>query len=50
MHLTCGEPFVSGPVITMLAVRIALWDQAFLIESKRQPFPGTLLNYPQFHV
>src|SRR5947199_10388841 len=50
MHLTCGQPFVSGRVTTMVAGRIALWDQASLTESNRlHRLPSKLLSYSQFH-
>jgi hypothetical protein len=40
----------SLPVCTTLAGRIALWDQAFLIESNRlHQFPSKLLKYPEFY-
>jgi hypothetical protein len=45
----CGEPSVSGPVVTMLAGRIARWDRAFLTESNRL-LSSKLPNYPRLHV
>jgi hypothetical protein len=50
MNRTCDESCVSGRVTTMVAGRIALWDQASLTESnKLHRLPSKLLSYSQFH-